>query len=200
MVEASIIARRTDDSTNYAVYESAKPDVPEDDFVQALNGLYVNLAVFEQAGLEEPPEIVEINLGASEALTMQCDGDSGNMYQFSSAHELDGRDIVCSLYVAHRFFTDSEPESMGISLNMSATLSDWEEAEAEVEEDWGTVETDAPEDEIEGFVFGTSEGTPTEESDETSAEEQESDESEEADGVDGDTEELEQMVEAADSS
>jgi len=213
MVETqSIVARQSSSSKNFVVYEAAEPDVPTDDFVQALSGMYINKEVFRQQDIEAP-EIIEVTVGENEPLTLQPDGESRTTRSFTSAHELDGRDVICSMYLAHRLYESEQvPEELSVSIDMSASLEDWEQSVEQVEEEFGTVETDDADDEISGFVFGTSEGTPTsddssevsqndsdgsdETDDESSSEADETSSEVSDDGSDESEQELEEIVES----
>ena len=183
----TIIARLTGQSENYAKYNAAEPENPNDDFKRAIEGLYVALDAFDG----EPAEFVEVRLGDDEALTLNSKKSTNHTRAFESEHSLNGRALVCSLYVAHRLYDEEVPEELSMTLDVSATGEDFEESVAAVEEEWSVPdeEEEKIEAEVTGFVQGESDDS---DEDEEAADEEEEPELSEAE------EELQAVVQSAD--
>jgi hypothetical protein len=142
MERNTIIARQSKTTDNYAVYNAAEPENPEEGFKRALEGLYIDKDAFTE--LEEPPTFIRVNLGDDEPLTLSNKKSTATTRSFESAASIDGSPIVCSLYVAHRLYDEEVPEELSLSIDPSATDSDWDEAVDAVEEEFG-VSADADE-------------------------------------------------------
>jgi cobalamin biosynthesis protein CobT len=181
MERNTIIARQSKTTDNYAVYNAAEPENPEEGFKRALEGLYIEKDAFTE--LEEPPTFIRVNLGDDEPLTLSNKKSTATTRSFESAASIDGSPIVCSLYVAHRLYDEEVPEELSLSIDTSATDSDWDEAVDAVEEEFG-VSADADE------------GTPDFiESDESDAESDENDSEE--DELSEEEQELQAVVQSA---
>lgn len=183
----TIIARLTGQSENYAKYNAAEPENPVGGFKRAIEGLYVALGAFDG----EPAEFVEVRLGEDEALTLNSKKSTKNTRAFESEHSIDGRPLVCSLYVAHRLYDEEVPEELSMTLDVSATEEAWNESVEAVEEEYSVPdeEEEEIEEEISGFVQGESDDSEEEASDEAEEEEAELSEAEK---------ELQAVVQSAD--
>jgi len=168
MERNTIIARQSKTTDNYAVYNAAEPENPEEGFKRALEGLYIDKDAFTE--LEEPPTFIRVNLGDDEPLTLSNKKSTATTRSFESAASIDGSPIVCSLYVAHRLYDEEVPEDLSLSIDPSATDSDWDEAVEAVEEEFGVSE-DA--DEAPDFIESDESDAESDEEDELSEEEQE---------------------------
>lgn len=123
---ATIQARQSKQTENYAVYDS-----PDGDERQSLVGTYIALAAAEQLG-----EFAEFVIGEDENLTLTQEKTTGNYGVFS-----DESDAVETTYISHEVLAeitgqdaDSDEYEAPESIGMTARPSDEEAFEAALDE------------------------------------------------------------------
>ena len=176
----NIIARKSKETENYAVYDSPEPDSVDEEFTPALAGMYVSFHAFGT----EAPEVIGVRLGEDEAMELSAQKTTTNTQSFERG------DAIVGMYVAHRLYDEQVPEEMFVSIDASASLEDWEQAVEATEDEFGVMEGSVDDLVIEGA--DTSSDDTDDDSDEAEAE----NEGDEED-LSEDEEELAALVEEA---
>ena len=141
------IAEKSNDTENYSVYDSPEPDeLPDDtEFRATVSGMYVSHDAFDGTG----PEYIGISLGEDENVPLTPKKRSDKTQQFEAG------DAIVAMYVSHFAFTEGEcPEELSVTIDASASESDFAELAEEIDDEYGLSAEESP---VENLVVGSDE-------------------------------------------